>query len=78
MVRKSRLLKHERATREGRDQEVMKEIFQINMARLKAQARGETPPAEHPRSRDPRLAETFFGSHTVAGDAGETVQELFE
>jgi hypothetical protein len=78
-VRKDKLTRLERATRAGREQKVLREVFLNTMAQIKALADGEETPAPHPRASDPRFREEVCGSiHRIAGGGTGPVEDLSE
>jgi hypothetical protein len=77
-VRKDKLTRLERATRAGRKQQVLKEVFLNTMAQIKALADGDEPPP-HPRASDPRFRGEFCGGiHRIAGGGTGPVEDLSE
>jgi hypothetical protein len=78
-VRKDKLTRLERATRAGREQEVLKEVFANAMAQIGALVAGEEPPPPHPRASDPRFRGEFCGGiHRIAGGGTGPVEDLSE
>jgi hypothetical protein len=78
-VRKDKLTRLERATRAGREQEVLKEVFANAMAQIGALVAGEEPPPPHPRASDPRFRGEFCGGiHTIKGGGTGPVEDLSE
>jgi hypothetical protein len=78
-VRKDKLTRLERATRAGRETEILKEVFLNDVAQIKALASGEEPPAPHPRASDPRFRGGFCGGiHRIAGGVSGPIEDLSE
>jgi hypothetical protein len=75
-VRKDKLARLERATRAGREQEVLKEVFANAMAQIGALVAGEEPPP-HPRAS--ALGGTLCaGRHRIKGGGSRPVEDLSE
>jgi hypothetical protein len=76
-VRKDKLTRLERATRAGREQEVLKEVFANAMAQIGALVAGEEPPPPHPRAS--ALGGTLCaGRHRIKGGGSGPVEDLSE
>ncbi len=77
MVKKHRIDRLERATRAGREQEALREVFANYMDRLDALVAGEPPPP-HPRAAALGAGTFFDGSPIVIKGTDGPVPDLSE
>lgn len=71
MGMKDRMRRVESQAEDRRVEAELGDIFAVNMARLEALAKGETPPPAHPRSENPRYSGTYLGAEMVICDEDE-------
>ena len=69
----------EKRTEARRATAELEAAFISNMERIKAQITGEPVPPPHPRTKDPRLAGTFFdGEQVIVDEDGEPLGTAVE
>jgi hypothetical protein len=77
-VRKDKISRLERATRAGREQQVLKEVFLNHMAQVRALADGKEPPPTHPRAAELARGTFFDGPPVIKGGGTGPVPDLSE
>jgi hypothetical protein len=76
LVRKDKLRRLERATKSGREMEVLKEIFRRYTEQLDALVAGEEMPPTHPRAAELARGTFLAGPPEIAGGGSGPVPDF--